>query len=155
MSADELLARADRIVHARCVAVTTTQPRATLVVSEITFVIAETFKGRTADRVVVRQLGGSWRRLVPTPAVGDELVLFLHAPSRVGLTSPVGLSQGFLRVVRPAGGAATLVGDARIVAALGGGGTAAARTHGPVGSTAAVPLDAALATLRARVGGLP
>jgi hypothetical protein len=156
LSADELLARADRIVHARCVAVTTTQQRANLVVSEITLTVAETFKGRVADRVVVRQLGGPWRRFLPTPAVGDEVVLFLHAPSRVGLTSPVGLSQGFMRVVRPSGGVATLVGDARIVTALDGDSTAAAaRTRGPAGTTAAVPLDAALAALRARMGGVP
>ena len=155
MSADELIARADRIVHARCVSVTTTQQRANLVVSEITLAVAETLKGGVAERVVVRQLGGQWRRIVPTCAVGDEVVLFLHAPSRVGLTSPVGLSQGFLRVVRPAAGTATLVGDARIVSALDDGGAAAGRLAGPPGTTAAVPLDAALATLRARLGGAP
>jgi hypothetical protein len=155
LSADELLARADRVVHARCIAVTTTSPRAGLEVSEITLAVAETLKGRPAEQVVVRQLGGPWRRFVPTCAVGDEVLLFLHAPSRVGLTSPVGLGQGFMRVLRPAAGPAALVGDGRIVRALASGGAAAGGGHGPSSSVAAVPLEDALGALRARLGGTP
>ena len=158
LTLDDLVARADRIVYAQCVSVTPLAPPGALPVVEITLAVEETLKGAAGERLTIRQLGGRWRKLLPTCRAGDEVVLFLHAPSRAGLTSPVGMQQGYLRVVRSPGQAARITGDARIVGALmraavpgapAALGTAAAR------HSAAAPLEAALGELRERVGSAP
>jgi len=46
---------------------------------------------------------------VPTYAIGDEVVLFLHPESRLGFTSPVGLGQGKFSVLNWVEGAKTVV----------------------------------------------
>ena len=96
LALDDLVARADRIVHAECVRVTPVSGRGALPVVEITLAVEETLKGEAGERLTIRQVGG----VLPTCRPGDEVVLFLHAPSRAGLTSPVGVDQGYLRVVR-------------------------------------------------------
>jgi len=153
LSVDELVARADRIVHARCLSVTPLADSGAPVV-EITLGVEETLKGQADPRLVIHQLGGRWSRLLPTCAPGDEVVLFLHAPSRLGLTSPVGMQQGYLRVLRSPNEPARVVGDAHVLSALAGGaapGTAAALRAGPLDAHSA-PLDAALDALRASIG---
>jgi hypothetical protein len=92
--------------------------------------------------------------VVPACRTGDEIVLFLHAPSDAGLTSPVGLGQGYLQVVRSAGQPARLLGDPRIVSALSRGDAAAAASasRSPSARVVSAPLDTALETLRARCG---
>jgi hypothetical protein len=141
VSVDELTARAAHIVRAHCVAVTPVASPENLPVVEIALAVAETLKGEARERLVIRQLAGRWSHLVPTCRIGDEVVLFLHAPSPVGLTSPVGLSQGFFRVERSPGRPARLLGDARIIGALSPAATA--------------PLDATLDVLRARLAVSP
>jgi hypothetical protein len=153
LSVDELVARADRIVHARCLDVAplpSTSPG--VPVLEITLGVEEALKGPSDERLIVHQLGGQWSRVLPTCSPGDEVVLFLHAPSRLGLTSPVGMEQGFLRVLRAPNQPARIAGDARVVAALSAapGGSAAALRAGSAGVTAS--LDAALDALRATIG---
>jgi len=84
-------------------------------VRTFTFEVAETVKGnlKTGSRIVVRHFGndvpspnGLATRIpgIPTYAVGQEVLLFLNPPSSIGLTAPVGLSQGLFRVERGAGG---------------------------------------------------
>jgi len=155
LSLDELWARAERVVHARCLGVTPVAARGDLPAVEITLAVEETLKGEADERLVIRQVAGRLGHLLPTCRAGDEAVLFLHAPSRLGLTSPVGLGQGYLRVVRSPGRAARLVGDPRIVGAL----APRAATGSPAalsGSRArqdTAPLDAALEALRHRAQG--
>jgi hypothetical protein len=156
LSMDELVARADRIVHARCLTVTPVAASGVPTV-EITLGVQESLKGQAAEELVIHQLGGGWSRMLPTCAPGDEVVLFLHAPSRLGLTSPVGMDQGYLRVVRRPNEPARIVGDAHVVSALAGGasaGTAAALRNGAPHERSA-PLDAALDALRAAIGRAP
>jgi hypothetical protein len=148
LSLDELTAQAERIVHARCERVTVDASRPHLPVAEITLVVDETLKGVAADRLVIRQLAGRWNAIVPTCRPGDEVVLFLHAPSRAGLTSPVGLAQGYLRVERLAGAPAALRGVPAIVRAL-----AVASGAAVAGGVDAAPLVPALRALRLRGGG--
>jgi len=145
------VAHADRIVHARCLQVAPHAAPSGLPMVEITLGVEETLKGPSEEQLVIHQLGGQWSRVLPTCGPGDEVVLFLHAPSRLGLTSPVGMEQGLLRVVRAPNEPARIVGDARVVAALSAppAGTAALRA-GPGGVTAR--LDTALDTLRATIG---
>jgi hypothetical protein len=137
----QLVDRAHRIVHGRCVAVEEVrEARGGLPVTEVTVAVAETLKGPAERRLVVRQLGGRDAPAVgPRYVVGEELVLFLHRPGRSGLTSPVGLWQGKLSVVRAAAGAA------RAPRALAAGGSQAAARG--------VDLDGLLATVRALVAG--
>jgi hypothetical protein len=156
LSLDELLARAERVVHAQCLSVTPVAGRGELPVVEIALAVEETLKGEARERLVIRQLAGRFRHLLPTCRVGDEVVLFLHAPSRFGLTSPVGLGQGFLQVVRSPGRPARIVGDARIVGALAhpaSTGSPAALSGAPLRQDTAL-LDAALAELRLRLSGV-
>jgi len=153
LSMEELVAGADRIVHARCLRVASLPATSPGVpVLEITLGVEEALKGPSDERLVIHQLGGRWSRVLPTCAPGDEVVLFLHAPSRLGLTSPVGMEQGFLRVLRAPSQPARIAGDAHVVAALSEppGGSAAALRAGSHGVTA--PLDAALDVLRATIG---
>ena len=155
LSLDELLVRAERVVHAQCLSVTPAAARGELPVVEIALAVEETLKGEPSERLVIRQLAGRFRPVLPTCRAGDEVVLFLHAPSRSGLTSPVGLGQGYLQVVRSAGRPARIVGDPRIVGAL----APPAATRSPATLSGAplrqstVPLEAALEALRARLGG--
>jgi hypothetical protein len=149
LALDDLVARADRIVLAQCVRVAPLTPAGTVPVVEMTLAVEETLKGEAGERLTIRQLAN----VLPTCRPGDEVVLFLHAPSGAGLTSPVGADQGYLRVVRVPGEAARIVGDARIVGALG-------RTAAPASSVASqtasgrpgfAPLEPALEEIRARV----
>ena len=150
LALDELVARADRIVHAECVGVAPLTPRGSVPVVEITLAVEETLKGEAGERLIIRQLAG----VLPTCRPGDEVVLFLHAPSRAGLTSPVGMDQGYLRVVRTPGATARLVGDARIVGALARGVVPRSSLRSQTGArrAASAPLEAALEELRARLG---
>jgi hypothetical protein len=153
LSLDELLARAARVVHGQCLSVTPATMRGELPVVEIVLAVEETLKGEASGRLVIRQLAGRWGDVVPTCRAGEEVVLFLHAPSRSGLTSPVGLGQGYLQVVRAPGRPARIVGDARVVGSLATPaptGSAATLSAAPARQSAA-PLDAALDALRARL----
>ena len=154
LSLDELLARAARVVHAQCLSVAPVTGRGELPVVEIVLAVEETLKGEASERLVIRQLAGRWGDVVPTCRAGDEVVLFLHAPSRSGLTSPVGLGQGYLQVVRAAGRPARIVGDARVVGALAHPASTAssATLSGTPARQSAAPLDAALDALRVRLG---
>jgi hypothetical protein len=150
LALDDLVARADRIVLAECVRVAPLTPAGTVPVVEMTLAVEETLKGEAGERLTIRQLAN----VLPTCRPGDEVVLFLHAPSRAGLTSPVGAEQGYLQVVRPPGGVARVVGDARIVGALAPGAASASSVAAQTasGRASSAPLEPALAEIRARVG---
>jgi hypothetical protein len=78
-------------------------------------------KGGDESTFTVRQIGGELNGLavdyhVPKFVVGDEYVLFMPSPSRLGLASPVGLSQGAFNVLP--GAAGREVGNGRDVGEL-------------------------------------
>jgi hypothetical protein len=83
----------------QCLAVHETQNEAGQTVTEFHFKVVEAIKGVSEDQVTVRQLGGR-NGLLPSYAVGQEVLLFLHPESLAGLTSPVGFGQGTFTVVR-------------------------------------------------------
>jgi hypothetical protein len=68
----------------------------------ITLAVAETFKGRAEKTLTFRQFIWDVRDAYDFAGyrVGQELVLFLAATSRAGLTAPMGLEQGRFRVRR-------------------------------------------------------
>ena len=110
LSLEELVRRADRIFVGTCVEVRQVRSESGQPITEITFRIIEPIKGVSADRVMIRQLGG---QLLPGYSVGQEVLLFLHPESPTGLTSPVGLGQGIFTVLRqgPRRDKAVAIGD--------------------------------------------
>jgi len=110
LSLEELARRADRIFVGTCIEVRQVRGEFGQPITEITFRIIEPIKGVSADRVMIRQLGG---QLLPGYSVGQEVLLFLHPESPTGLTSPVGLGQGIFTVLRqgPRRDKAVAIGD--------------------------------------------
>ena len=102
---DQITAGAQHIVHVRCTN-NEVQPDAAIgVVTVTTFVVLDRAKGSGAPTFIVRQAGGELNGLavdyhVPKFIVGNEYVLFMPPASKLGLASPVGLSQGAFSVVQ-------------------------------------------------------
>ena len=116
---EAVVARAARIVHGTVVEVQSGRDDVGLPSTWVTLDVAETLKGQSGERVTFKQFGvhvplsdGTITGVpgLPRYKVGDEVVLFLHAPSVRGFTSPVGLGQGCYHVSRP--GAAPMARDA-------------------------------------------
>jgi hypothetical protein len=70
-----------------------------------TFAVAERLKGAPETTVTLKQLGARFgaaeivpHRALPRYRTGETVLLFVHGPSALGFTSPVGLAQGCFRV---------------------------------------------------------
>jgi len=76
-------------------------------VLEYVFAVQGGIKGvQTGETVVFRQVGTGLQGTLDIPHYqkGQELLLFLHGDSRLGLTSPVGLAQGVFQLKKTAEG---------------------------------------------------
>ncbi|MFQ5928419.1 MAG: hypothetical protein ACE5MK_01880 [Acidobacteriota bacterium] len=100
----EMVQLADRVFWGKCLSVEKKSAESTLLpVVEYVFEVRRGIKGvRTGERVVFRQVQAVQRGIVGISGIphyrkGQEILLFLHGDSRLGLTSPVGLSQGIFR----------------------------------------------------------
>jgi len=121
---DQIIAGAEHIVHVRCTANTTQADPDVGIVTISSFVVLDRAKGGAGPTFTVRQAGGELLGLkvdyhVPKFRVDEEYVLFMPPPSRLGLASPVGLSQGAFSVLP--GAAGKEVGNGRDFAELLGG----------------------------------
>ena len=101
---DAIVAAARHVVHVRCVGNEVQADPAVGAVTVTTFVVLDRAKGSGDATFAVRQAGGELDGMVidyrvPSFRVGDEYVLFVPAPSQLGLASPVGLTQGVFGVV--------------------------------------------------------
>lgn len=155
LSLGEVVSRAATIFVGRCVDARRVEgPLPGTQAIEATYAVSQWVKGApgTADlpsQVTVRQvvmgsgdLGGPAFHLLP----GQESVLFLHAPSALGFTSPVGMGQGVYRVVRSSPG-----GPDMVVRGAG-------RARGAAQRYGTISLEALLATVRslaAKGGAVP
>jgi hypothetical protein len=106
---DQIIAGAQHIVHVRCTGNVVQADPEVGIVTISDFVVLDRAKGGAEPTFTVRQAGGELLGLavdyhVPKFRVGEEYVLFMPAPSRLGLASPVGLSQGAFSVLPGAGG---------------------------------------------------
>lgn len=120
LSLEEVTRQAARIVHARVETVQAGRDEAGLPATWTSLRVTRTLKGPAEERLVVKQFGttaplpdGAVARIAGLPgyAPGDELVLFLRAPSARGFSSPVGLGQGVYRVRAGAGRGSTVRAD--------------------------------------------
>ena len=105
---EEMTQRADRIFAGRCVKVRVAHdPVLDQVVTYVTFAPRRVEKGEIRGNVTIKLLGDQAMDSPPGRAIegvpvfrkGEEVVLFLHGDSKLGLTSPVGFGQGKFTVV--------------------------------------------------------
>ena len=101
---EEMVQQADRVFRGRCLSVRSVEAVSGFPAVEYTFEVTEGVKGtRTGESMVFRQLQANRNGLrgiagIPVYKEGQDLLVFLHGDSRLGLTSPVGFSQGVFRV---------------------------------------------------------
>jgi len=105
---EEMVRYSDRIFWGRCLfQETEVVPGSGMTVRRYRFRVIEGLKGVAAgDMVTFRQVLGFPGKIsgVPHYSKGQELLLFLHGDSRLGLTSPVGMYQGTFKRVKMPGG---------------------------------------------------
>jgi hypothetical protein len=97
----DMVRLADRVFLGLCLSAEN-QPGESISASvvEYVFEVRQGIKGvQNGERVIFRQVRSEQTGVkgipgIPTYRSGEEILLFLHADSRIGLTSPVGLSQG-------------------------------------------------------------
>lgn len=109
VSLDQMVKAADRIFVGKCVSVESRRDEYGLPATYVTFVVIERIKGPVGGKITIKQIGaGTFGALkipgLPTYAVGEEVLLFLHPNSQYGFTSPVGLHQGKWRVLESSPG---------------------------------------------------
>lgn len=93
----------DRVFWGKCLSVQQKMGESIrLPIVEYTFEVRQGIKGvRTGQKIVFRQIGSGGSggiAGIPQYQKGQEILLFLHADSDLGLTSPVGLAQGLFRL---------------------------------------------------------
>ena len=101
---EQMVAAADRIFVGTVIDATEDYISAAggdLPVTVYTFEVEEVLSGVIGDTVTIRQIGhlsDPFGQGMPRYEVGKTVMLFLHADSQYGLTSPVGLGQGAFQV---------------------------------------------------------
>ena len=162
LNLDQIVAGAKHIVHVRCTGNVAEADPDVGVVTVTSFIVLDRAKGGDEPIFTVRQIGGELDGLVvhyhvPKFTVGEEYVLFMPASSRLGLASPVGLSQGAFSVLP--GAAGKEVGNGRDFGELLAGTDAASvparpaarlKHGGPARST--MNLDEVMALSREKAG---
>ncbi|MFQ5605933.1 MAG: hypothetical protein ACE5HS_21900 [bacterium] len=112
MNLKELIRNSGRIVVATCIAIdegaVTMPDGGKIPFTQYTFSVSKSIKGDLGSRLEVRQFGvrpsanGARVNLgvigMPSYELNEECILILTQESKIGLTAPVGLSQGFFRV---------------------------------------------------------
>lgn len=102
---EELVRQSHQIFVGRVIATRQgTIPDSNLDYMEYTVSVSDWIKGGSSPTVKFRQLGRPGGALLvpglPRYKKGEEVLLFIHQPSEIGLTSPVGMQQGHYRVER-------------------------------------------------------
>ncbi|MEO8506593.1 MAG: hypothetical protein ABI593_03085 [Betaproteobacteria bacterium] len=158
---DRLIAGASTIVHVRCAGNAVQADPVVGVATVTTFVVLDRARGGGDNTFQLRQAGGEHHGVavdfhLPNFRPGDEYVLFVPAVSRLGLASPVGLTQGVFGVTLRDG--VREVGRGRDLARLLAGIKArtlpsgiAARMQAGQPAATAIPLADFMALVRARV----
>lgn len=113
-----LVERADAVVEGRVASSRVTEAEDGRIETEYVLEVARTLLGEPRSERVLRFPGGlleDGRGLIlpglPHLVPGEEVLLFLSAPSSSGLSIPVGLSQGKFRILTGVDGTRLLVRD--------------------------------------------
>ncbi|MDA2935521.1 hypothetical protein MYX82_14470 [Acidobacteria bacterium AH-259-D05] len=101
----EMVRLADRVFVGVCLSVEEKSAESfSLPIVEYVFEVRQGIKGvQSGEKIVFRQVQSGQNGVAGIPGIpsyqkGQEVLLFLHADSRLGLTSPVGLSQGVFQL---------------------------------------------------------
>jgi hypothetical protein len=158
---DRLIAGASTIVHVRCTGNAVQADPVVGVATVTTFVVLDRARGGGDTTFQLRQAGGEIDGVAvdfhaPRFRPGDEYVLFVPAASRLGLASPVGLTQGVFGVtvrdgVREVGRGRDFAGLLAGIEARSLPAGIAARMQAGQPAAAAIPLADFMALVRGRV----
>jgi hypothetical protein len=98
---EQLVRDAGMIVDAAVIRTETGKdPESGLLVTWVTLEVKENFYGASLSRITVKQYGGeadgiaNYPTHLPRYTAGERSLLFLTAPSSIGMQSPVGMQQG-------------------------------------------------------------
>lgn len=118
----QLTELSDQVFSGTCLSLRTTTDSAGRRVQYVTFQVNEMIKGPLAKKVTFKQLAlagtavvqGQLQmddlvREIPQYKVGEDAIVFLSAPGRLGLTAPVGLMQGKFVIEQDENGDKTVV----------------------------------------------
>ncbi|MEX0602117.1 MAG: hypothetical protein WD295_02170 [Bacteroidota bacterium] len=101
MNIERLIAEAGIIFAGEVIDIETGErDRMNLYMTRYTFRVHDALYGVEEDTIVIKQYGGEadGRRFyppgVPRYAMGEQVLVFFYPPSRIGMTSAVGLDQG-------------------------------------------------------------
>ena len=96
----QMVSMAGLIFSGRVVAVRPVRsPEGTVAGMRISIHVEQAVRGvKAGETVAVNEWAGLWQNSGDRYRVGQRVMLFLYAPSRAGLTSPVGQDLGRLRV---------------------------------------------------------
>lgn len=109
---EEITHRAASVVQGTVTQVRVGRDESGLPGTWITLEVSRVLKGSAPNRLTIKQYGvasaltdGTVAGIdaLPRYTAGEEVVLFLHANSQRGFTSPVGFGQGFYRIDRSSG----------------------------------------------------
>lgn len=126
LALDEIIDGAAVSFEGTCVENRTERDANGFIVTYTTFAVKEALKGEVGATHTIKQIGGVLASEgiaykvdgVPSFAVGNDYVLFLHGVSKIGFSSPVGLGQGRFMIHRDESGAKVTNGrDFRSMAA--------------------------------------
>jgi hypothetical protein len=122
----QLTSLADRVFVGQCLEVKQGRDRNGRPVQFVTYEVRETLKGNHEDRVTFKQLvvpprGDEGEGIgvttvmtdLPDYKVGEENVIFLSAPSELGLTAPIGLKQGKFTIMKGSAGKKQVINGVR------------------------------------------
>lgn len=108
LALDEIIDGAALSFEGKCVENRTERDSNGFIVTYTTFAVKESLKGEVGTTHTIKQIGGVLASEgisykvdgVPSFAVGQDYVLFLHGVSKIGFSSPVGLGQGRFMIQR-------------------------------------------------------
>ena len=103
VSLDKMTSTATKIFHGVVIAEQSRIDEVSkLIATFTTFRVIENIKGDAGSEITVKQIGGKLpdsklvHRIhgIPRFTIGEEYIIFLPKPSRIGFSTPVGLNQG-------------------------------------------------------------
>ncbi len=107
MNVEELIKHSGVIVHGTVIKVESGYDSVSrLTATRVTINVIENYFGAPANEYTFKQYGGKiGKRNIKLPdmpqyRIGEELILMLTPPSRIGLQSPVGMHQGKFKILK-------------------------------------------------------